>query len=44
MNKKQEYHKPQVIEVSKTKSSQSIQLAGVRATQAIILKKELTQK
>ncbi len=41
---KKTYKKPMVLEISKTKSNQSVQLAGVRATQTMILKSELNKK
>lgn len=43
MNKKN-YHKPFMIEASKTNQAQSIQLAGVRATQVMLLKSDLNKK
>lgn len=43
MNKKS-YHKPVVVDANKTKQAQSIQLAGVRAIQVMLLKAELAKK
>lgn len=44
MKKKKEYHKPLVLDTSKTNTSESVLLAGVRATQTLILKQEMKKK
>ncbi len=41
---KKSYHKPIMIEASKTNQAQSIQLAGVRAIQIMLLKTDLNKK
>lgn len=41
---KKVYHKPVVNKASKVKHIQSIQLAGVRAISAMILKSEMVKK
>lgn len=41
---KKSYHKPTVVDADKTRQAQSIQLAGVRAIQVMLLKTDLTKK